>query len=167
MISGVFGHDNIAVAVALGSLQFGPRSTLRLGFCFAVVEAGMTMVGGSMREAWLPMMMIMDSTRPCLVATLAVAMLGLVWVKCVPANIVGNPCMLAGLALLLGVDNLIAGASSEAADTSISQLVAASALMGALVATACTFSGMAFSRVPRCGAVSSAVVLALAAVGSG
>jgi hypothetical protein len=167
MIMPLLGVDNIAVAFALGPLQFGPRRTLLLGLTFAAAEAGMTMLGASLRETWLPALMTVDTVRPGVLATLAVALLGLAWIGRRPADFVTNPWTLMGLALLLGVDNLIAGASSDAADVSTVQVVAAGALVGTLAAAACVLGGMAFWRAPRWRVVSSALMLLVLAAAAG
>jgi hypothetical protein len=167
MITPLLGVDNIAVAFALGPLQFGPRRTLLLGLTFAAAEAGMTMLGASLRETWLPALTTVDTVRPGVLATLAVALLGLAWIGRRPADFVANPWALMGLALLLGVDNLIAGASSDAADVSTVQVVAAGALVGTLAAAACVLGGMAFWRAPRWRVVSSALMLLVLAAAAG
>jgi hypothetical protein len=101
-------------------------------------------------------------------ATLGVAVLGLVWVKTRPVDFVANARTLAGLALLLGVDNLVAGNARELAAVSLSQTAANGALVGALAAAACTVGGAAFRPARRWGRVASGVMLlGLAAAGIG
>ena len=113
MIMSTLGLDNIAVAFALGPLQLGPRRTLQLGLAFGIAEAGMTLLGSALGQAWLPAAMTTEMARAGVLATLGVAVLGLVWVKTRPADFVANAWTLAGLALLLGVDNLVAGTAPE------------------------------------------------------
>jgi hypothetical protein len=99
-------------------------------------------------------------------ATLGVAVLGLVWVKTRPADFVANAWTLVGLALLLGVDNLVAGTAAEMAAVSFLQIVANGALVGALAAAACAVGGAAFRPARQWGAVASGLMLlALAAAG--
>jgi hypothetical protein len=166
MIMNTLGLDNIAVAFALGPLQLGPRRTLQLGLAFGIAEAGMTLLGSAFGQAWLPAAMTTEMARAGLLATLGVAVLGLVWVKTRPADFVANAWILAGLALLLGVDNLVAGAAPELAAVSFLQIVANGALVGALAAAACAVGGAAFCPARRWGAVASGLMLlGLAAAG--
>jgi hypothetical protein len=166
MIMSTLGLDNIAVAFALGPLQLGPRRTLLLGLSFGIAEAGMTLLGSAFSQAWLPAAMTTEMARAGLLASLGVAVLGLVWVKYRPADFVANGWTLAGLALLLGVDNLVAGAASDTAAVSFLQIVATSALVGTLAAVACAVGGAAFRPARRWGAVASGLMLlGLAAAG--
>jgi hypothetical protein len=160
MIMGTLGFDNIAIAFALGPLQLGRRSTLLLGLWFGFAEAGMTLLGSAFGHAWLPtMMMTTDATRAGVLATLAVAVLALAWIGRRPEQFVANPSALAVLALLLGLDNLIAGSMADALVSSPGSIVAAGALVGTLAAAACAAGGALFRPVPRWGALTSAVML--------
>jgi putative Mn2+ efflux pump MntP len=166
MIMRTLGLDNVAVAFALGPLQLGPRRTLQLGLAFGVAEAGMTLLGSAFGQAWLPAVMTTEMARAGVLATLGVAVLGLVWVKTRPADFVANAWTLAGLALLLGVDNLVAGTAPDMAGVSFLQIVANGALVGAFAAAACAVGGAAFRPARRWGAVASGLMLlALAAAG--
>jgi hypothetical protein len=166
MIMSTLGLDNIAVAFALGPLQLGSRRTLQLGLAFGLAEAGMMLLGSTLRPAWLPAAMTAEMARAGVLATLGVAVLGLVWVKTRPVNFVVNAWTLAGLSLLLGVDNLVAGAAPDIATVSFLQIVADGALVGALAAAACAVGGAAFRPARRWGAVGSGLMLlALAAAG--
>jgi hypothetical protein len=166
MIMSTLGLDNIAVAFALGPLQLGPRRTLQLGLAFGIAEAGMTLLGAAFGQASLPAVMTAEMARAGVLATLGVAVLGLVWVKTRSADFVANVWTLAGLALLLGVDNLVAGAAPELAAVSFLQIVANGALVGAVAAAACAVGGAAFRPARRWGAVASGLMLlALAAAG--
>jgi hypothetical protein len=167
MITPLLGVDNIAVAFALGPLQFGPRRTLLLGLTFAAAEAAMTMLGASLREAWLPALTTVDTVRPCVLATLSVALLGLAWIGRRPEDFVANPWTLMGLALLLGVDNLVAGASSDAADISTMQVMASGAWVGAFAAAACVLGGVTLRPAPRWRVASSALMLLMLAAAAG
>jgi hypothetical protein len=166
MIMSTLGLDNIAVAFALGPLQLGSRRTLQLGLAFGLAEAGMTLLGSTLGQVWLPAAMTTEMARAGVLATLGVAVLGLVWVKTRPADFVANAWTLAGLALLLGIDNLVAGTAPELAAVSFLQIVANGALVGALAAAACAVGGAAFRPARRWGAVASGLMLlALAAAG--
>ena len=160
MILGTLGLDNVAVAFALGPLQIGPRRTALLGLAFAVAEAGMTMLGAALGEAWLPGSMAFDAARVGVLATLGVAVLGLAWVRCRPAAFVANPWALIGVALLLGTDNLIAGAAPDLAKLPATALVAAGVASGALAAAACAAGGVLFRPAPRWSAAASGLMLA-------
>jgi len=166
MIMSTLGLDNIAVAFALGPLQLGPRRTLLLGLSFGIAEAGMSLLGLALSQAWLPAAITTEMARAGVLATLGVAVLGLVWVKYRPADFVANAWTLAGLALLLGVDNLVAGTAPELAGVSLLQIVTNGALVGALAAAACALGGAAFRPARQWGAVASGLMLlGLAAVG--
>jgi putative Mn2+ efflux pump MntP len=166
MIMSTLGLDNIAVAFALGPLQLGPRRTLQLGLAFGFAEAGMMLLGSTLGPAWLPAAMTAEVARAGALATLGVAVLGLVWVKTRPADFVANAWALAGLALLLGIDNLVAGAAPELATVSFLQIAANGALLGALAAAACALGEAAFRPARRWSAVASGLMLlGLAAAG--
>jgi putative Mn2+ efflux pump MntP len=159
MIMGTLGLDNIAVAFALGPLQLGRRGALLLGLWFGFAEAGMALLGSALGQSWLPTMMTIAATHAGVLATLGVAVLGLAWIGRRPAQFVANPSALAGLALLLGLDNLIAGSTADALVLSPAPIVAAGALVGALAAAACVAGGALFRPAPRWGAVASALML--------
>lgn len=157
MTMGTLGLDNIAVAFALGPLGLAPRRMLLLGLAFGLTEAGMTLLGASaLGQAWLPAMLTADAARAGVLATLAVALIGLAWVKCWPAEIVSNPWALVGMSLLLGIDNLIAG--SEPA-VSFAPVMTASVLTGVLATAACAAGAALFPLAPRRGALVSALLL--------
>lgn len=166
MIMSTLGLDNIAVAFALGPLQLGSRRTLQLGLGFGLAEVGMMLLGSTLGPAWLPAAMTTEMARAGVLATLGVAVLGLVWIKYRPADFVANAWTLAVLALLLGVDNLVAGTAPELAAVSSLQIVANGALVGALAAAACAVGDAAFRPARRWGAVASGLMLlGLAAAG--
>lgn len=168
MIIGALGLDNIAVGFALGPLCIGVRRTALLGLFFAVAEAGMTLLGSTFAAAWLPKLPALDVARAGALATLGVAVLGLAWVKARPAAFVGNPWALLALALLLGIDNFIAGASRETADLSPLIVIASGAATGILAAAACAAGGFMFRTVPQWGAAACGLMLVgLAATGIG
>jgi hypothetical protein len=166
MITSTLGLDNIAVAFALGPLQLGARRTMQLGLAFGIAEAGMSLLGSALSQPWSAAAMTTEMARAGVLATLGVAVLGLVWIKTRPVDFVVSAWTLAGLALLLGVDNLVAGAAPELSGLSSLQMVANGALVGALAAAACALGDAAFRPVRRWGAVaSSLVLLGLAAAG--
>jgi hypothetical protein len=160
MTIGTLGFDNIAVAFALGPLRLRPRRIALLGLAFGSVEAGMTLLGAAgLGRAWLPAMMTAEAARAGVLATLAVALLGLAWIKCRPAEFVENSWPLLGLSLLLGIDNFIAGGGLEGAAVSFASLVAASVLTGALAAAACAAGSALFPLAPGAGTLVSALML--------
>jgi putative Mn2+ efflux pump MntP len=164
MMMATLGLDNIAVAFALGPLQLGRRRTALLAVSFGLTDAGMTLLGLALGPAWLPTPAMAEVTRAGALVTLAMAGLGLGWIRCRPAAFVGNPWMLAGLALLLGIDNLIAGSAADAAAVSLASIVAMGALTGGLAAAACAAGAALFRPVPRWSTAASAVMLAGLAV---
>jgi hypothetical protein len=159
MIMATLGLDNIAVAFALGPLQLGKRRTALLGLWFGVAEAGMALLGSALGQGWLPTAMTTDVTRAGVLATLGVAVLGLAWIRRRPAGFVGNPWTLTGLALLLGIDNLIAGSAADATVFSPAPIMALGALIGVLAAAACAAGGALFRPAPRWGVLASALML--------
>ena len=158
MDMGTLGLDNIAVAFALGPLQLGWRRALLLGLAFGLAEAGMTLLGAGFGQTWLPAMISADATRAGVLATLAVAVVGLAWVRYRPADFVGSAWTLLALALLLGIDNFIAG-GGHGTDFSATLIVGAGAVIGLLASAACAAGGMLFRRTPQWGALASAVML--------
>lgn len=168
MIIGALGLDNIAVGFALGPLRIGARRTALVGVFFAVAEAGMTLLGSTYAAAWLPKLAALDAARAGVLATLGVAVLGLAWVKARPAAFVGNPWALIALALLLGLDNFIAGAARDVADLSPLIVIASGAVTGILAAAACATAGRMFRPVPQWGAAACGLMLVgLAVTGIG
>jgi hypothetical protein len=166
MIMSTLGVDNVAVAFALGPLQLGTRRTLQLGLAFGIAEAGMSLLGSTFGQGWIPAAMTTEMARAGMLATLGVAVLGLAWLKTRPVDFVVNAWTLAGLALLLGVDNLVAGTAPEMAAVSFVQIVANGALVGALAAAACAVGDASFRPARRWGAVASGLMLlGLAAAG--
>lgn len=163
MMMATLGLDNLAVAFALGPLQLGGRRMLALGVCFGAAEAGMTLLGSALGSAWLPGAMTAEATRAGALATLAAAVLGLAWVERRPATLAGNPSALLALALLLGIDNLIAGAA-DAAALSVASIAAAGALVGVLAVVSCAAGAALLGPMPRWGATASALMLTALAI---
>ena len=167
MIMSTLGLDNIAVAFALGPLQLGPRRTLLLGLCVRHRRSGHD-------AAWV-------GTRPGVASggdddrdgargrarhagrRGAWSRLGQILVRRISLPTRGRSL---GLALLLGVDNLVAGTAPDMAGVSLLQIVANGAMVGALAAAACAVGGAAFRPARRWGAVASGLMLlGLAAAG--
>jgi hypothetical protein len=126
----------------------------------------MTLLGSALGSAWLPGAMTAELTRAGTLATLAGAVLGLAWIRRRPAAFVGNPSTLLGLALLLGVDNLIAASGADAAAVSAAPMAGSGVLTGMLACACCAASGALFRPAPRWSGVASALMLTgLAIVG--
>jgi manganese efflux pump family protein len=168
MIISTLGLDNIAVGFALGPLRLGVRRTALLGLSFAAAEAGMTLLGSTFAAAWLSKLPALGAARAGVLATVGLAVLALAWVKSRPAAFVGNPWALIALALLLGIDNFIAGAARDAAVLTPLVVIASAAVTGVLAAAACAAAGRMFRPVPRWGAAASGFILVgLAVTGIG
>jgi putative Mn2+ efflux pump MntP len=168
MIIGTLGLDNIAVGFALGPLRLDVRRTALLGLSFAVAEAGMTLLGSTFAAAWLPKLPTLGAAHTGVLATVGLAVLGLAWVESRPAAFVGNPWALIALALLLGIDNFIAGVARDAPVLRSFVIIASGAATGVLAAAACAAAGRMFRPVPRWGAVASGFMLVgLAVTGIG
>jgi hypothetical protein len=160
MTLGTLGLDNIAIAFALGPLGLGWRRIGLLGVVFAVAEAGMALLGATAGRFIGPSAATTaEAAHVGTLATMAVALVGLAWIKCRPADIVANPCALLGMSLLLGIDNFIAARLDDPAPAFVS-LVTAGILTGALAAAACAAGSSWFPLAPRAGAMVSALMLA-------
>jgi hypothetical protein len=164
MTLGILALDNVAVAFALGPLRLGARRAVLLGVAFGLAEGGMTLAGAALGADWLPGLPALDGARAGALATLAVAVAGLAWIRCRPGDFVAAPAALVALALLLGLDNLVAGAAgADAATGAVAALVT-----GVLAAAACAAGDRLFARARAWGAVASGAMLAglaLAAIG--
>jgi putative Mn2+ efflux pump MntP len=154
------GLDNIAVAFALGPLGLGWRRIGLLGVIFGVAEAGMALLGTTAGGFVGPSAAtITEAAHAGALATIAVALIGLAWIKCRPADIVANPWALLGMSLLLGIDNFIAGRLDDPVP-SFASLATAGMLTGALAAAACAAGNTLFPLAPRSGAMVSGLMLA-------
>lgn len=154
----MLGLDNVAVALALGPLGLGARRTALLAVLFGASEALMPLAGsafaGSFAQAG-------EGMRVIVLATLATMVLGLTLVRRDPAALVGHPAVLLALAILLGIDNLIAGATGVSGFA----LATAGLVSGTLAFAACLASGSAVQHVARRSLpLASAVMLAALAL---
>jgi hypothetical protein len=158
MTIGMLGLDNIAIAFALGPLGLGWRRIALLGVVFAVAEAGMSVLGATTGGFIGPS----AATATAQVAgplAMAGAVIGLAWIKSRPADIVANPWALLAMSLLLGIDNLVAG-RADGLVVSLTSLVTAGALTGALASAACALGGTMSPLPSRASATLSALMLA-------
>jgi hypothetical protein len=152
------GLDNAAVALALGPL-LGWRRGLALAALFGLAEALMPLAGLAL--AWAPEPMASPFLRSGVLMLAATTIAGLLLVRRDPAAAISSPAAMAGLAVLLGLDNLVAGGESGS-------LAAAGAigLASALLAAAACGAGALIGRrlTARAAALGSAgglVALAL------
>ena len=153
----VLGLDNVAVALALGTLGLSPRRSALLALLFGASEALMPLAG-----AFLGGLPAGEAMRVAVLATRATMVLGLTLVRREPAVVVGHPAMLITLALLLGLDNFAAGATGAVSGFA---LATSGLLSGALAFAACLSSGAVVQRL-ACRALplaSSVMLAALAA----
>ena len=154
-----FGLDNIAIAFALGPLGLGWRRIRLLGIVFGVAEAGMALLGATVGSFIGPSAAsTMEAAQATATATIAVALVGLAWIKCRQADIIASPWALVGMSLLLGIDDLIAG--SRETPAALASLVATGMLTGLLAAAACAVSSTLFPLARQRGALVSALMLA-------
>jgi putative Mn2+ efflux pump MntP len=130
------GLDNALVALALGPLNLGTRRMALLGLCFAAAEVLMTLAGTAV-GAIAPIGLFAGSTRAGLLATLAVAVAALALLRRDPTAWIGNPAGMFGLAILLSLDNLLAGTSLSLSGSSFAAVCGAGALSGLLAFAAC------------------------------
>jgi len=130
------GLDNALVALALGPLNLGTRRMALLGLCFAAAEVLMTLAGTA-AGAMVPIDLFAASTRAGLLATLAVTIAALALLRRDPTACVGSPSGMVGLALLLSLDNLFAGAGLSLSGSSLAAVCGTAALSGLLAFAAC------------------------------
>lgn len=158
----LYGLDNAAVALALAPL-LGWRRGLILALLFGAAEMLMPLAGAALA---LPALGAGEAIRAGLLALLATTVAGLLLVRRDPAALVGSPPALVGLALLLGLDNLVAGAGMQAAGFSAAHIVTVGLISAALSAAACLIGVLAARPFDsrRAGLLSSAALLALAGV---
>lgn len=164
----VLGLDNVAVALALGPLGLGARRTMLLAALFGAAETLMPLAGSAFSAAIGGATLVggvAGAVRITVLTTLATAVLGLTLVRRDPAALIGHPAMLVALALLLGLDNFIAGVTGTAA--SLGTLATTGLVSGAAAFIACfASSGSVHLIARRSVPLASPVMLAaLAAAG--
>ena len=165
----LLGLDSAAVALALGPLDLGIRRMVLLGLCFATAEIAMTLAGSALGIKAAGIAGYADLAHTAVPIMLAVAVAGVALVRRAPAALVGSPLALLGLAVLLGLDNLVAGAGLAASGVSFVAIVVAGALSGSL-ALACCVAGRQATRVlapPWRAAASVAMLAALVVATAG
>lgn len=157
----VYGVDNAAAALALAPV-LGWRRGLMLAAFFGAAEALMPLAGAALA---LPALGAGEAIRVGLLALLGTTIAGLALTRRDPAALVGSPWSMAGLAILLGLDNLVAGASLGAADAPWATILSIALGSAALSALACLAGAALTSRLDRRRAamVSGAALIAVAA----
>jgi hypothetical protein len=132
-----------------------------LALLFGASEALMPLAGWAFAAAgfFAP---VGEGVRIAVLATLATLVLGVTMVRRDPAALVGHPAMLLVLAVLLGLDNFIAGAAGGVSGFA---LATTGLVSGALAFAACLASSIAVQRVARRSMpLASTVMLAALAV---
>lgn len=153
----LYGLDNASVALALAPL-LGWRRGLLLALLFGAAEMAMPLAGAMLAP---PPLGAGEAIRAGLLGLLATTIAGLLIVRRDPAALVGSPPALAGLAILLGLDNLVAGAGLSAAGFPLADVAMIGMTSAALAAAACLIGVLAAHRLDRRrGAMLSAAVLA-------
>jgi hypothetical protein len=144
------GLDNAAVAVALGPL-LGWRRGLALAILFGLAEMLMPLAGLAL--AWPSEAVASAGLRSGVLVLAGTSIAGLLLVRRDPAAVIASPAAMAGLALLLGLDNLVVGTEvGSAAGAAVIGLVSAG-----LAAAACGTGALIGARVsPRTAAFGSA-----------
>jgi putative Mn2+ efflux pump MntP len=153
----VYGIDNAAAALALAPV-LGWRRGLMLAAFFGAAEALMPLAGAALA---LPALGAGEAIRVGLLALLGTTIAGLALTRRDPAALIGSPAAMAGLAILLGLDNLLVGAAGASPATLLSVGLGSAALS----ALACVVGAALTSRLERRRAalVSSAALIAVAA----
>jgi hypothetical protein len=101
--------DNVAVAMALAPICHKAGRLRLLAAWFAGVELVAPMVG-ALLHGILPAAMPTASLQTALLATLGLAVVGLCLAQRDPVRLIAGGGTIAALAVLLGLDNLMAGA---------------------------------------------------------
>ncbi len=98
------GLDNALVALALGPV-LGWRRGFALGALFAAAEILMPILGASLAWSWSPG----EGFEVGALAVAATGLAGLALARRDPSGLIRSPWAMAGLALVLGLDNFVAG----------------------------------------------------------
>jgi putative Mn2+ efflux pump MntP len=134
------GLDNAAVALVLGPL-LGWRRGLVLAAMFGACETLMPLAGAALPFAAFETGLA--GLRTAVLAVAATTVAGLLLARRDPAALAASPAALAALALLLGLDNLVAGQGAG----SLGAALATGAISGAVAAAACAAGAMAGRRL--------------------
>lgn len=162
----LLGLDNAIVALALGPFNPGPRRMVLVGFTFATAEIVMTL-GGALGGSALALVAESagEAIRVGVLLLLAAAIVGLASAGQSPAVLAARPSALLALTMLLGLDNLVAGAGLASAGASATTVVVAAIVSGGVAAAACGVGSLSARLVaPSWRAAATAALLATAAL---
>ncbi|HEY0130101.1 MAG TPA: hypothetical protein VGB57_01765 [Allosphingosinicella sp.] len=155
----LYGVDNAAVALVLAPL-LGWRRGLALAALFGLAEALMPLAGLAL--AWPPAVAAESAVRAGILALAATSLAGLLLVRRDPAAAIRSPGAMVALALLLSLDNVVAGGEAG----SVAGAAAIGLASASLAAMGCALGALLGARLsPSAAAVGSTgglVVLALA-----
>lgn len=152
------GLDNALVALALGPV-LGWRRGFALGALFAAAEMLMPVFGASLAWSWP----LGEGLEVGALAVAATAIAGLLLARHDPSGLIRSPWAMAGLAVVLGLDNLVAGQAAP----STAAVLTIGAASAAVAMAACAAGAAAGQRLSdRAAAVAASGGLALAAAAS-
>jgi putative Mn2+ efflux pump MntP len=160
------GLDNAAVALALGMLNLGTRRMLLLGLWFGAAEMLMTLAGAALGPAPASgMVAYAGGAKVGVLLALAAVVLVFALMRHDPGAFVGKPPAAFGVALLLGLDNLAAGADLMTNATPFAAIAAAGMLSAAVAFAACAAGGLLGRLLePALRPIATAAILAAAAI---
>jgi putative Mn2+ efflux pump MntP len=159
----VYGLDNAAVAFALAP-TLGWRKGLMLAAMFGAAEALMPLAGATLA---LPTFGFAEAMRAGLLALTATTIAGLVMARRDPAAVLGSLWAMAVFAVIMGLDNLVAGAGLASSGAPVATIVMVGLGSAAVSAAACLIGAGLTHRLKarRAAMVSSAALIAVAAAG--
>ena len=158
----LLGLDNALVALALAPVCHKAGRLWLLAAWFAVVEAAAP-VAGALLGSVLPVARPPEAVQTAVVLTLGLAVLGMNLAKRDPARLVGSGRTIGALALLLGIDNLLAGAGMAGAADPLSASAASGFASAGVVLMACAVGRLAAPQLPAAGSTVGCAALLLAA----
>lgn len=152
------GLDNALVALALGPV-IGWRRGFALGALFAAAEILMPVLGASLALSYPPG----GGLRAGALAVAATGIAGLALARRDPARLIRSPWAMAGLAAVLGLDNLVAGQAAP----SVAESLRIGTVSAAVAVLACAAGAAAGRRLGvRAAAAAASGGFALAAAAS-
>jgi putative Mn2+ efflux pump MntP len=162
---GLLALDNVAVAAALGAAGLNVRRTAVFAVLVGTSECLMILIGTGFSGFAGSISPFVGATKFAVLATSGTAILGLVLVHRDPRRLVNNVGALAGLALVLGLDNFAAGTANG--DLPGSAMVLSGVISGVLSFAAGIFGRMAAAFAPpHWGTFAgSTILLSIAAAG--
>lgn len=151
------GLDNAIVALALGPV-LGWRRGFALGALFAAAEIAMPLLGAWLAWSALPA----QGLRTGALAVAATGIAGLLLARRDPERLIRSPWAMAGLAAVLGLDNLVAGEAAPSVASSLT-IGAVSAAVAVLACAAGAAAGRRLGARAAAAAASGGFALAAAA----